>query len=150
MSSGPIRDIEFIRSTSGGKIRRIWGVQLRAAEDLVRPCAPAQTQWNERIRGSISAAAGKLQTVAAKQLLRQLNSGGAACAGQFAYGFPIAGKMSRVFIPARGGFDSLLPVSGISDSPAARFRGGSRQIWPEECRPAAGRCHGTSEGRMAS
>ena len=123
MPSETIRAIEFTRSTSDDQIRRIRDVQLRAAEDLVRSCAPTQTKWNACVPGSISAAAGKFQTVAAKQLLHQLNFGGAAWIDQFAYGFPIDGKLSQAFLFPRGKkSDARLPVSGISDSPAARFR----------------------------
>ena len=118
MPSGTIRAIEFARSTPDGQIRRIWDAQLRAAEELVRSCALAQTKWNACIRGSISAESGKFQTVAAKQLLHQLNVGGAALIGPFAYGFPTAGKISQEFL-SPGGKKSAdrLPVSGIFDSP---------------------------------
>ena len=46
LPSETIRAIEFTRSTPDGQIRRSWDVQLRAAEDLVRSCAPAQAKWN--------------------------------------------------------------------------------------------------------
>ena len=103
MPSETIRAIEFIRSTSDGKIRKIRDAQLRAAEELVRSRALSQTKWNACIPGSISASAGNFQTVAAKQLLRHLNVGGAAWIGQFAYGFPIDGKLSHVFASRVGG-----------------------------------------------
>ena len=103
MPSETIRAIEFTRSTPDDQIRRIWDVQLRAAEDLVRSCAPAQAKWNARIPESISAASGKFPTVAAKQLLRQLNFGVEAWIDQFAYGFPIAGKRSQISLSPRGG-----------------------------------------------
>ena len=93
--SETIRAIDLFRSTPDGQIRRILDVQLREAEELVRTCALAQTKWNACIRGSISAAAGKFQTVASKQLLRQLNVGGAAWIDQFPHGFQITGTMSR-------------------------------------------------------
>ena len=85
LPSETIRAIEFTRSTPDVQIMRIWDVQLRAAEDLVRSCAPAQTKWNACVPESISAASGKFQTVAAKQLIHQLNVGGAAWIDQFAH-----------------------------------------------------------------
>ena len=101
MPSETIRAVEFIRSASDDQIRRIWGVRLRAAEDLVRSRAPAHARWNARIPGSIPAASGKFQTAAAKQLLHHLNVGGAAWIDKFAYVFPIDGKLSHVFFYSR-------------------------------------------------
>ena len=61
--------------------------------------------------------------MAAKQLLQQPNVGGAAWVGQFAYGFPIDGELSQAFLFPRGKkSDARIPVSGIFDSPASRFR----------------------------
>ena len=129
MPSETIRAVEFIRSASDDQIRRIWGVRLRAAEDLVRSRAPAHARWNARIPGSIPAASGKFQTAAAKQLLHHLNVGVSALIGQFAYGFPIAGKLSQAFLfPSGKKSDDRLPVSEIFDSPAARFRGRSAKF----------------------
>ena len=139
LPSETIRAIELIRSTPDTQICKIWDAQLRAAEELGRTCGLAQTKWNARMPGSISGAAGEFQTVAVKQLLHQLNIGGAAWIDKFAYGFPIAGPMSRKFPFPRGG--------GICSSSYERdlrvlvgsFPGTDREIRSEECRPAAGR-----------
>ena len=76
LHSETLRDIEFIRATPGDQICMMRDVLLRSAEELVRTRAQAQTKWNDFIPGSISAAAGKCQTVAAIHLLRHLNIGG--------------------------------------------------------------------------
>ena len=123
LPSDTIRAMEFIRSSPGGQICKIRGVQLRAAEEVVRTCASAPTRWNVRIPGSISASAGNFRTVAVKQMLHLLNIGGAAWVGQCAYGFPIAGTMSRKFMFPRGRKMSvLLPVNGIPDTSSDRSR----------------------------
>ena len=94
---GAIRVIEFTRSTQDTQICKIWDAHLRADEESVRTCALAQTERNACIHGSISAADGKFQTVAVKQLLHQMNIGGAAWVDQSAYGLPIDGPMLRKF-----------------------------------------------------
>ena len=109
LPSETIRAIEFIRSTPDDQIREIWGFQPRSAGDLVRSCASAQAKWNACIPESISAAPGKFQTVAAKQLLHQLNVGGAAWMDQFAYGFPTTGKLSQISLSPQGGNPLIAP-----------------------------------------
>ena len=90
--------VEFISPTPNGRILNIWDVQMGATEELVRICALSQSKWNARIPGSISADVGKFQTVVVKKLLRQLNVGGEAWLGQFAFGFPITGNLSQRFL----------------------------------------------------
>ena len=61
--------------------------------------------------------------MAAKQLIRGLNVGGAAWIDQSSYGFPIAGKMSQEFLSPRGKQSTArIHVSDIFATSAARFR----------------------------
>ena len=55
--------IEFSRSTDGDRIIEIWGVLLRATEELARSYDLAHTWWDLRIPGPISASDGKSQAV---------------------------------------------------------------------------------------
>ena len=66
MHSETLSDIEFGLPTPGDQICRVWDVQMREADELVRTCAATQTKWNARIHGSISAPPGKFQTAATK------------------------------------------------------------------------------------
>ena len=136
LPSETIRDVEFTRSTADGEICKVCDFQLHAAEELVRTRASAQTKWNARILGSIAAAAGRFQTVAAKQLLRQLNIGGDAWVGQFAYGFPITGTLSqKLLYPSGRGRAARLPAEEIPDSPSARIRGRAAKSGMENAVP---------------
>ena len=118
-----IRAIEFIRSSSDEEVRGTWASQLRAVVELVKLSTPEQCRWNANIPESISAAAGKFQIVAVKKLLRQLGVGGEAWLDQFAFGFPITGKLSQRFLfPQAKKSTAGIPRDGLFSSAAARFR----------------------------
>ena len=118
-----IHAIEFIRSSSDEEVRGTWASQLRAVEELVKLPTPEQHRWNASIPGSISAAAGKFQIIAVKKLLRQLGVGGEAWLGQFAFGFPITGKLSQRFLfPQAKKSAAGIPRDDLFSSAAARFR----------------------------
>ena len=82
MPSETLDAIEFTRPDDNNRILKIWGVQLRATEELDRSFSLAQTKWNACIPGPIAASGGKFQNVSPKQLTLHLNIGGSARAGQ--------------------------------------------------------------------
>ena len=129
LPSEAIRAIEFVRSSPDEEILGTWASQLRAAVGLVKSRTPDQNRWNAIIPGPISAAVGKFQTVAVEKLIRQLNIGGEAWLGHFAFGFPITGNLSQRFLFPQGKIRcqhsqrrTLLLLCGS-------FQGTSSQIW---------------------
>ena len=99
------------------------GVRLGNLVRRVNDCSLAEAKWNARIPPEIRPAAGERKTVPIKQLSKQQCLGASVCLDQFAYGFPIAGTLSRRFTyPEDGEGDARRPLAQLYQSDPARLR----------------------------
>lgn len=88
----------FMRDMPTDRLTRFWDVQLQSLEQLVDNCSMAQRKWDSQITPEIRPDAGKVRPVVTKQLLKHHGIGGSNRHGQFAFGFPIAGRISHLFV----------------------------------------------------
>lgn len=113
----------FIGRHKTADLTAFWDDQLKALETLVRGNESAQARWDKAIAPSLGPAAGKIRTLALKNLARQLGLGADRWLDQFAVGFPITGTLSQVKAfphkPPKGDF---IQKDTIYKTAEARFR----------------------------
>ena len=113
----------LIKKTPASSMIPFWEKQLRRLEQLVSDASAAQARWDRDIPSSLKPAAGKLKTVALKQLFQMTGIGGVAWLDQFAFGFPITGKLSQTSVyPTDPKVPEPKAMAAIFPSAAARFR----------------------------
>ena len=84
-----------MRDANPEAIARAPCAQLADSERFAHECALPQPKSNACIPAAISAASVKSQTVATEHMANQLGIGGSQWLGQFAFGFPITGRLSQ-------------------------------------------------------
>ena len=134
------RAAELVKSTNPEALSQFWDKQLLRLEKLIADSAEAQREWDNGILLSLRPAAGKLKTIALKQLFSQAGIGGADWLGQFALGFPITGKLSQKGVypidprvkPPKA-FDSIFETSSLRFKERAAKSGfkNAPQLWEE-------------------
>ena len=115
----------FCRDTPPARLLSIWETQLSKVEKLVSSCALAQSKWDACIPPELLPAAGRLKTVAIKQLMGVCGMGGTRWLDQFAFGFPITGLLSQKFlfgVDDKADPSAILPLPELFKTAASRFR----------------------------
>ena len=92
----------FMRDMPTDTIASFWVVQLQSVEQLVDNCSLAHRKWASQITHEIRPDSEKFRPVFLKQLLKHHGIGGSRRAGQCAFGFPIAGRLSQTLRLRRG------------------------------------------------
>ena len=96
---------------------------MQPIEQLVGNCSLAQRKWGAQIAPEIRPDAGKFRTVVLKLPLKHHGLGGSRRLGQFAFGFPVACRITR-----RSVYDedadtrAKIPRSHMFATAASRFR----------------------------
>ena len=132
----------FCRDTPADELLAVWEAQLSKVSDLVDSCSLAQSKWDACILPEILPAAGRLKTVAIRQLMGECGMGGSHWLDQFAFGFPITGVLSQKHLfPVDEKVDvkDTLPLAELFSSAGSRFREraaksghkNSRLLWDE-------------------
>ena len=113
----------LIKHSPEKSIIQFWDQQLLRLRNLVAEAVPFQKAWGDSISLKLRPAAGKLQTIALKQLFPLSGINGMDWLDQFAVGFPITGKLSQNQVyPTDASVRSPRSVESIFASSAHRFR----------------------------
>lgn len=113
----------FARDSPPASRREFWQQQLSRVEQLVNDSKLAQEKWSDTIPDGIKPSAGKLQTVALSQLMRQFGIKCQRWIRQFSAGFPITGSLSqREDFPPDGEEAEQLPRAHLFTTAPKRFR----------------------------
>ena len=114
--------VEFISKTPPESIKILWCEQLRCLSSLIEECAPSEVIWGAVRPEEIAAAGGGLKADASLQLIRKFDLGGSEWVGQFTFGFPLIGALSRGGIcPSDENVRPAPQLSGIWPGTIDRF-----------------------------